>query len=106
MALSSQRFDAVSFAADAISVWQPVTRPQFESFIAREGRAIRDTIADTLHRAEVRPDQINCVIRTGGSSSIPYFVEMLAALFGRDTIIEEDLFTGVASGLAVRAAMW
>ena len=44
------------------------------------------------------------VIRTGGSSSIPVFIDMLAGLFGRERIVEEDLFTGVAAGLAVRAA--
>jgi len=44
------------------------------------------------------------VIRTGGSSSIPVFIDMLAGMFGRERIVEEDLFTGVAAGLAVRAA--
>jgi hypothetical chaperone protein len=103
-ALSSRRFDTVIFEAGAISIWQPVTRPQFEGFIAREGRLIRDMIADTLQRADVGVDHIDCVIRTGGSSSIPYFVEMLASMFRRDKIVEEDLFTSVAAGLAVKAA--
>jgi hypothetical chaperone protein len=103
-ALSSRRFSIVDFDAGAISVWQPITRRQFESFIARECRVIHDMIEDTLLRAGVGAEQIDCVIRTGGSSSIPYFVEMLAAMFGRDKIVEEDLFTSVATGLAVRAA--
>jgi hypothetical chaperone protein len=108
--LSARRFGVIGFDPStgsgqaAISVWQPVTRPLFESAIAREGRLIRDMIADTLLRAEVKAGQIDHVIRTGGSSSIPYFIEMLAGLFGRDKIVEEDLFTGVAAGLAVRAA--
>jgi hypothetical chaperone protein len=108
--LSSRRFGVIGFDPSAgsagqaaISIWQPVTRPLFESAIAREGRLIRDMIADTLLRAEVQAGQIDHVIRTGGSSSIPYFVEMLAEWFGREKIVEEDLFTGVAAGLAVRA---
>ena len=104
VALSSRRFDVVEFDANAIALWQPITRGQFESSIAREGRIIREMIDDTLRRADVRADQIANVIRTGGSSSIPYFIEMLAGMFGRESIVEEELFTGVAAGLAVRAS--
>jgi hypothetical chaperone protein len=103
VALSSQRFTVMEFDAEAISVWQPLTRPQFESYIARDGRAIREVVGETLARAGVRPEQVDYVIRTGGSSSIPYFVEMLAGMFGREKVVEWNRFTSVASGLAVRA---
>jgi molecular chaperone DnaK (HSP70) len=53
----------------------------------------------------VQANDVQHVIRTGGSSSIPVFIDMLAGLFGRDRIVEENLFTGVAAGLAVRAEM-
>lgn len=105
VALSSRRFDVVEFDAGALAVWQPVTRAQFEHAIAREGRLIHDMIEDALRRADVRADQVSCVIRTGGSSSIPYFIDMLSSMFGREAIVEEDLFTSVAAGLAVRAGM-
>jgi hypothetical chaperone protein len=104
VALSAQRFEAVGFDAEAISIWQPLTRPQFESFIAQEGRVIRDVVAQTLSAAGLTAGQVDAVIRTGGSSSIPYFVEMLGAMFGRDKVRESERFTSVASGLAVRAA--
>jgi hypothetical chaperone protein len=103
VALSAQRFSVINFDAEAISVWQPLTRPQFESFIAREGRVIREMVGDTLVRAGIGADEVNHVIRTGGSSSIPFFVDMLGSMFGRDKVIESDRFTSVASGLAVRA---
>lgn len=102
--LSDTRFAVVNFDAEAISIWQPLTRPQFESYIAQDGRAIREMVAQTLERAGVRATDIDSVIRTGGSSSIPYFVEMLGGMFGQEKIIESDRFTSVASGLAVRAA--
>lgn len=102
--LSARRLGLVGFDAGALSVWQPVTRPQFESAIARDGRIIRDMIAETLRHADVSAGEVGAVIRTGGSSSIPYFIDMLAELFGRDKLIEENLFTAVVAGLAVRAA--
>ena len=104
VALSDERFAVVNFDAEAISIWQPLTRPQFESYIAQDGRVIHEMIVQTLDRAGVQAREIDYVIRTGGSSSIPYFVEMLGAMFGREKVVESDRFTSVASGLAVRAA--
>jgi hypothetical chaperone protein len=104
VALSDARFAAVNFDAEAISIWQPLTRPQFESYIAQDGRAIRDMVVQTLERADIGASDIAYVIRTGGSSSIPYFVEMLGSMFGREKVVESDRFTSVASGLVVRAA--
>ncbi len=102
--LSAQRFAVTAFDKEAISIWQPVTRGQFEAYIARDGRAIRDMVQETIDRAGLSVDQIDYVIRTGGSSSIPYFVDMLSQMFGKARLTESDLFTSVASGLAVRAS--
>lgn len=103
VALSSERFGVVSYDAEAISIWQPVTRPQFESYIAAECREIRRVVEETLARCAVPAARIDHVIRTGGSSAIPYFVTMLADMFGREKVAEADRFTSVAAGLAVRA---
>ena len=61
-------------------------------------------VQETIDRAGLSVDQIDYVIRTGGSSSIPYFVDMLSQMFGKARLTESDLFTSVASGLAVRAS--
>jgi hypothetical chaperone protein len=47
---------------------------------------------------------IDVVLRTGGSSRIPRFVRMLSDKFGAGKLQEMDVFTGVASGLAIAAA--
>jgi hypothetical chaperone protein len=101
--LSNERFVTIAYEAGAISIWQPITRAQFESFIAQERRAIESMIRDTLQRADIRAEQIEYVVRTGGSSAIPCFIDLLTWIFGREKIVEQDLFTGVASGLAVKA---
>ena len=51
--------------------------------------------------AGLAPREIGVVIRTGGSSSIPLFVEMLERKVGRGKLIEHDLFASVAGGLAL-----
>lgn len=109
VALSSQRFAVMDYdpstsSGEAVSLWQPISRSQFENYIARERRLIAQVIDDTVQRAGVDAAQIDHVVRTGGSSSIPIFVDMLAERFGREKIVAQSLFTGVASGLAVKAA--
>jgi hypothetical chaperone protein len=103
VALSSQRVAVIAYDSGAVSVWQPLTRAQFESAIARERRAIGNVVDEALARAGVDASAVDVVVRTGGSSSIPCFVDVLAERFGREKIVEQDLFTGVAAGLAVRA---
>lgn len=104
LALSAQRFAVIEYVGGAVSLWQPLSRAQFERFIAREQRMIVQVIDDTLARAGISAHQIDRVVRTGGSSSIPVFIDLLAERFGREKIIAQSLFTSVASGLAVKAA--
>lgn len=110
VALSSRRFAVIahdpstSSGHSAVSLWQPISRTQFESFIARERRWIAEVIDETLQRAGVDAVQIDRVVRTGGSSSIPACVDILTERFGPEKIVAQSLFTGVASGLAIKAA--
>jgi hypothetical chaperone protein len=103
VALSKKRWAILDYSAGAISIWQPYTRSQFESYIALERRLITDMVIHTVAKAGLAPKNIDFVVRTGGSSSIPCFMQLLADIFGSDRIIEQDLFTGVAAGLAIRA---
>jgi hypothetical chaperone protein len=50
------------------------------------------------------PDEIDLVLTTGGSSRIPAFRHMLSGALPRARLQESDLFTSVASGLAVSGA--
>jgi molecular chaperone DnaK (HSP70) len=43
------------------------------------------------------------VVKTGGSSSIPAFSEMLGEIFGSERVKSSDVFSSVTSGLAIRA---
>jgi hypothetical chaperone protein len=102
--LSSAHFDTLQFVGTDLDVWHLITRSQFESYTSTDWRRIREAILDTLQRSGLRPDQIDAVVRTGGSSSIPFGLEMLEEMFGAGKLVEEDLFTGVTAGLAIRAS--
>ena len=56
--------------------------------------------ADCVARAGLRPAGIDAIYLTGGSSSLRPFREALQHRFASTTIVEGDLFGGVALGLA------
>jgi hypothetical chaperone protein len=103
VALSAAPFTLIQFTGEDIDVWQPVTRSQFEALIADPARRIEACILDTLKRSGLRASQIDTVVRTGGSAQIPHFIEMMGRIFGPEKVILSDVFSGVTSGLAIRA---
>jgi len=105
IALSSAYFDAIQLKGEDIDLWQPITRAQFEALIATETRRIEACLLDTLERSGLDPEQIDAVVRTGGSAQIPRFVEMLGRVFGPEKVVLSDVFSGVTAGLAIRAGM-
>lgn len=101
--LSDSPFDVIRFLGADIDIWQMLTRSQFENFTRTEWRIIREAIQDVLTRSGLGTEAIDAVVRTGGSSSIPFGLDLLSGMFGADKLSTEDLFLGVTSGLAIRA---
>ena len=83
-----------------IDVEMRVTRDAFEALIADLLSEFEQAVDDTLARVGLQSDEIDIVLRTGGSSLIPAVRRILDRRFpGR--VVEHDPFTGVASGLAI-----
>jgi hypothetical chaperone protein len=80
-----------------------IPRWDFERLIGPDVREVERCVDRVLAQAHLRPADIDVVLRTGGSSRVPRFVQMLSAKFGAAKLQEMDVFTGVASGLAVAA---
>jgi hypothetical chaperone protein len=68
-----------------------------------EARRIEACLLDTLARSGLEIDQIDTVVRTGGSAQIPCFIRMMGRIFGPDKVVLSDVFSGVTAGLAIRA---
>ena len=56
----------------------------------------------TLKAAGLKPEDIDVVIRTGGSSLIPAVQKMLEKKFGAEKVNKQEVFTSVVQGLAGR----
>jgi len=103
IALSSRGASIISLKAPDIDLWELYTRRQFELDIEGYRDTIEKLLLDTVAAAGMETGQIDAVVKTGGSASIPVFIRMLQDIFGREKVIESNTFSSVTSGLAIRA---
>ncbi len=103
IALSSDYFATIQLAGEDINLWQPITRSQFEALIADAAKCIETCLLDAVERSGLEVDEIDAVVRTGGSAQIPCFIEMMGRIFGPEKVVLSSVFSGVTSGLAIRA---
>lgn len=101
--LSEKLSARLDMLGDGFTVVDTITRSEFERLIRSDGRAIQARLDDLLQEADMQPKDIDAVIRTGGSSQIPLFVEMLESQFGAEKVKDIDAFASVTSGLGVIA---
>lgn len=98
----SESSEAEIFYHDGpIALNMKVKREEFEEIIAPRVEEIKQVVLKTLDKAGIEPGQVDKVVRTGGSSLIPVFQEMLEDIFGKEKITQFETFTSIASGLAL-----
>jgi hypothetical chaperone protein len=83
----------------------PLTRAAFEIAVAPQIATARTCVELAVSAAGLAADAIDIVLTTGGSSRIPAFRRMLSEALPRARLQESDLFTSVASGLAVSGTL-
>jgi molecular chaperone DnaK (HSP70) len=64
---------------------------------------VEKAIDEVMRKSSLQPDQIQAVLRTGGSSEVAVIIDLLTKKFGRDKVKEINPFTTVVSGLAIKA---
>ena len=77
-----------------------VTRLQFEEIIKPVAEAVSIAVDTVISRAGLVSDDIDIVLRTGGSGLIPMVRDGLEERFP-GKVVEHDPFTSVAAGLAI-----
>lgn len=103
VALSQSAESRLTFRDGPLQIDVPVTRADFESWIAPERQLIAQAAERLLERAGVTPDQVDAVFATGGSSLVPSIRQIFADRFGVERLRSGSELTSVASGLALRA---
>jgi hypothetical chaperone protein len=100
IALSTDTRTVIDFHRPGIDLSIPVTRQELERLIAQPMEAVREAVLRALDIAGVGPHDVNLVLRTGGSSSIPAFLRVLEDIFDPSVIQERPVYTTVVRGLA------
>lgn len=101
--LSSSHFMAMSFMEEELKFSETILRTRFEKQIEKEVQMVDEAIDELMHKSGLKAEQIQAVLRTGGSSEIPVFINLLARRFGEDRICGIDSFTTIVGGLALKA---
>jgi hypothetical chaperone protein len=105
IALSKEGATVINLEDKNIALWEMYTRYQFESDIRYYLHEVEKVLLDTLAKSGLEPGQIDAVVKTGGSSNIPLFTNMLARVFCADKVKESNAMSSVVGGLAIKARM-
>jgi hypothetical chaperone protein len=103
IALSSEGATVISLEEEDIPLWELYTRHQFETDIRHYLTDVEKVLMDTIAESGLEPAEIDAVVKTGGSSSIPLFTDMLARIFGAEKVKASSQFSSVVAGLAIKA---
>ena len=105
IALSNDGATIISLEDKEIALWELYTRHQFETDISHYLTDVEKVLLDTIAKSGLEPGSIAAVVKTGGSSNIPLFTEMLTRIFGAEKVKESNAFTSVVAGLEIKAKM-
>ena len=100
-ALSGQEAADFRFQAGSIDIARPVTRAQFEGWIAPELSLIEDAVEAAMTDARLDAGQIDRVFLTGGSSLVPAVRAIFQRRFDAGRIETGAELESIASGLAL-----
>ncbi|MCC6454661.1 MAG: Hsp70 family protein [Caldilineaceae bacterium] len=101
--LSQRMQAAVQMKMEEIDLRIEVSRAEFNTLISQEKSLVRAGIREVIAASGLEAEQIDVVVATGGSSSIPAFQALLKAEMPAAQIVVSDLFGSVTGGLAIHA---
>jgi hypothetical chaperone protein len=101
--LSSREATRFHFEDGPLVIDAPVTRAQFEAWIAADVTAMAACVDRVLESAGASRGDVDRVFMTGGTSFVPAVRRIFDERFGADRIEAGGEMISVASGLALRA---
>ena len=106
LALSRGAETRLQFRHGDFIVDAPITRAEFEGWIAPELRQISNAVDAALDDAAITAGQVDRVFLTGGSSLVPAVRRIFETRFGEARVVAGGEFVSVAEGLALMGQEW
>lgn len=83
-----------------ISIEQAVTKNGYETSVTETVNEIIETMMDVFKQSNLAPSQVDEVILTGGTSQFPMLKLRLEGIFGKEKLLEHNIYQSVVNGLA------
>jgi hypothetical chaperone protein len=99
--LSRDETATLRFAHGDFAIERVIARHEFEGWIAEDLRRISGTIQQALDAARLKPEEIDRVFLTGGTSFVPAVRALFEHRFGAAKVSGGGEFVSVAEGLAL-----
>ena len=99
--LSRDESAVLRFAHGDFAIERRIARHEFETWIAADLARIAAAVEQALRRARLRPDEVDRVFLTGGTSFVPAVRALFERLFGAHKVSGGGEFVSVAEGLAL-----
>ncbi len=100
-ALSGADSAVLRFHHKELDIDEPISRAEFENWIAGDLAQMATTVDLALTRAGIGADAIDHVFLTGGTSFVPAVREIFTTRFGAERVALGGEFVSVAEGLAL-----
>lgn len=101
--LTTNLLAELAFRYEHIAIKERILRRAFEDMIREDVLVVHIAIKNLLGEFGIKAGNIDKVLRTGGTSLVPAYVNMLQAIFGIDKVQEFDPLTSVVGGMAIVA---
>ena len=92
--------DATVLDIPELNLTVPFSLAQFTGMLSDMMARLAELVGQVIEGAHLKPEQIDLVVRTGGSSQIVAVKDLLEKMFP-GKVTEHDPFTSVAGGLAI-----
>lgn len=102
--LSRNSVATFKFVDGYVEIEAELKRRVFEDWIAEDLGQIQTCVDSLLNSSGARPEDVDAVFLTGGSSFVPAVRRIFETRFGENKIRSGNEFTSVAHGLALKAA--
>jgi hypothetical chaperone protein len=103
--LSEHDFAEFVLDTEVLHLRAPVTRIEFEQWIAPEIVRMETSLDNLLENAAIAHSQIDRVFLTGGTSLVPAVRRIFTQRFGEERVQSGEAFTSVAYGLSLMAGI-
>jgi len=101
--LSSHPKTHIEFQKTDIGISEPIEQLEMAHIIEHMLEKMEESLQEAEILAGINPDEVDCILTTGGTSLIPAVRNMLKKRYGHDKLHQRDTFTSVAAGLAIVA---